>query len=195
MADKAFEKFPKIAFKYSVSKPTQAKGQTVKGKTLEELRDALDKVPFWGRYKGNENMSYKTNGKKQVTEVSVTAKPQIFMPVWSDYSKASKEDQKAWDTMYAKLLKHENNHHNLALEVYAKLAKEVSDKSAEAEATNKAVEKEKDPKKKDKLIAAYTPWTTTTIKARMKTFFKDCKDVQQTYDDKTYHGEKEGIVI
>ena len=195
MADTKTEKFPKITVKSSIAKPGSKKSLTVKGVTLDELRTNLNKHDHWGEYVCNANMGYKNDGKKRIVEVSVSAKPDIYMPVWSDYSKASKDDKKAWDDMYAKLLKHETNHHYLALEVFAIFLQEVEVQNAQAEATNKAVEKEKDPKKKEKLLAGFKPWTVTTLKARLKTLGTDLQKVQDDYDKKTNHGQKEGVKI
>lgn len=194
MAD-TIEEIPTITIKSSLAKPKIKHSVKVKGKTLDELRKNLNKLKFWGRYTVNATANYKNNGAKLITEVSVSAKPQIEMPNWSDYAKAKKEEQSAWDDMYAVLLKHEMNHHALALEVFAIYLTEISDKVKEIAAHNKAVAKETDEKKRQKLIDTFIPLKVDAIKKRLKTLATDLQAVQDDYDSKTDHGKKEGVTI
>lgn len=190
------EKFPTIKVKTSLGKPSNKTSIKVKGATLDDVRDALNKHKHWGEYTCPLSTGWKTSGKKKyITEISLTTKPEIAMPVWSNYSKASKADKDAWDTMYAKLMKHERNHHALALEVIALYIKEVDEKNSAIDAVNKKIEKETDPKKQEKLRDDFDAVTETVLKARLKTVGQDLQDVQDEYDTKSDHGKKEGVKL
>jgi predicted secreted Zn-dependent protease len=195
MATETIEKFPTIKIKSKIGKPGTKTGLKVKGKTLDELRDNLNKHDHWGEYSCSASTSYRTDRDKNVTEVGITSTSLIKMPVWSDYSKADKSDKAAWDAMYAKLLKHENNHHALALEVIAKFFQEITDKNGEIDAINKKMEKEKDEAKRDKLKKGFAAMTESVIKARLTQLGKDLQSVQDTYDASSDHGKKEGVKI
>lgn len=190
------EKFPKIKVKTSLGKPSNKTSFKVKGATLDDVRDALNKHDHWGEYTCPLSTGWKTTGKqKYTTEISLTTKPEIAMPVWSTYSKASKDDKAAWDAMYAKLLKHEKNHHALALEVIALYIKEVDDQNSAIDVVNKKIEKETDPKKQEKLRDDFDAMTESVLKARLKKLGEDLQKVQDDYDAKSDHGKKEGVKL
>lgn len=149
-----------------ISKPSQ-KTWKVKGKTLDELVTTLDKHDWWGRYRSEISYSYKEKGGT-VSVFSIKAKPVIHMPAWGEYSKASKDDKKAWDTMFKALLKHETNHHALFLEACAIWARDMD---AEGEIDKKA---------------ALKAW---------KDFETNLQKTQDDYDSKTNHGAKEGVML
>ncbi len=188
------EEFPRIAIKSKIAKPASKTSFKVAAATLDDLRKALAKRKHWGEYTANANVGYKFKGK-MIVELSLSAKPEIAMPVWQGYSKASKDDKAAWDAMYAKLLKHENNHHALSLEVYAKFFMEIDSKNAEIDKINKALAKETDEKKKDSILKGFKPMTVDVMKARLSQFSTDLQAAQDTYDKSTDHGKKEGVKI
>ena len=189
------EKIPPIKIKSNIAKPSQKTGIKVKAADLDALRDALSRFKHWGEYDAGADAGYKNKSDKQIVEVTLTAKPVIQMPVWQGYSKASKDDKKAWDDMYAKLAKHEMNHHYLSLEVYAKFFMEIDVKNSEIEALNKKLEKESDEKKRDALMKKYTPMTVALMKTRLAQLSKDLQAAQDIYDTKSDHGKKEGVKL
>ena len=149
-----------------IPKPA-AKTWTVKGKTVDELSKNMKKHKWWGRYVSNPNYSYKDKGAI-VTELVFKPKPVIYMPVWSEYSKASKADKKSWDDMYKALKKHEENHHTILL--------------SESEAWKKTMDKLGDLDKKKMEVE----WVK---------FNKATQAKQDGYDTKTDHGGKEGVTL
>lgn len=149
-----------------IPKPT-SKTWTVKGKTSDELYKNMVKHKWWGRYLSNPNYGYKDKAGI-VSELIFKPKPVIYMPVWSDYSKASKADKKLWDDMYKALKKHEENHHTILL--------------SEAASWKKAMDKLGDVDKEK----METEWVK---------FNKATQAKQQSYDTKTHHGEKEGVSL
>ena len=74
--------------KLSIPKPAN-KDWKVKGKTIEEVFKNLQKHKWWGRYRAHPSYSYKP-AKGKVTEFTLKAKPEIIMPSWTYYSKATK---------------------------------------------------------------------------------------------------------
>ncbi|GAA6199184.1 DUF922 domain-containing protein [Aquicoccus sp. SU-CL01552] len=149
-----------------IPKPASNKW-TVKGKTIEDLFKNLKKHKWWGRYRSHSECSYK---KKDgvVSDFILKAKPEIIMPVWANYSKASKEEKKSWDDMWKALKKHEENHHVIF--------------KKEAEAWKKAMEKAGDLDE------------AKVIKAWNK-FGKEAQGKQDAYDKKSDHGIKEGVIL
>ena len=195
MGDTKTQQFPTIAVKAKISKPSSKSGIKVKGTTLDEIRADLNRYKHWGEYDAKADATYKKNGDKMIVEVTITAKPEIEMPVWKGYSKAPKDAKDAWDAMYAKLQKHETNHHNLSLEVFAKFAMEIETKNAEIEKINKALEKESDEKKRQAILKGFEPMTETVMKARLVQLSSDLQGAQDEYDTKSDHGKKEGVKI
>ena len=124
--------------KLDIKKPTSS-SYSVKGKTYADVFAVLDKRKYQGKYTFNTNYNYKTDGSKNVTEVTLTHTSNIEMPKWSDYSKASKDDKAKWDNMYSTLLCHEEKHHALAEKTLKALnkaltsAKKTDEKSVKAQ--------------------------------------------------------------
>lgn len=140
---------------------------TVKGTTILELFKNLNKHKWWGRYRSNPDHSLKEKDGK-VSEFTLKAKPEIIMPKWSTYSKASKDEKTSWDDMCKALKKHETNHHALF--------------EKEAAAWVDAMDKKGDLDKK----AAKKEWDK---------FLKDTQTKQDAYDTKSGHGKKEGVIL
>jgi len=157
-----------MEIKLSISSPT-SKSFTVKGDTIEEVFNSLNKNGYWGRYRSNESQSSKFgDDRKTVVEIELSASPTITLPNWSGYGKATKEEKKSWDVMYKALDKHENNHHTIFEDA--------------AKAWKKQMEKDGDVEKK----VSDKAWAE---------FVKSVQKLQDGYDTKTKNGEKEGVVL
>lgn len=152
--------------KLNVAKPS-SKSFTVKGKTIADVTKALDKNGFWGRYRSNMDSDWGT--KDPVEKLTVNTKPVIILPEWSDYKKATKEEQKEWDRMVKVLTKHENRHHEILEELLADLKKEL-------EAMDPAPSRDE-------------------IERRWGDFTGSANDEQDRYDLRTSHGVKEGVEL
>lgn len=150
----------------SFPKP-KANTWTVKGKTIVDLFDNLNKHKWWGRYRSHPEHSLKEKDAL-VSEFKLTAKPEVIMPKWAEYAKASKDEKKSWDDMWAALNTHENNHHTIF--------------SDECDAWVKAMDKLGDLDKKK-------------AKAEWDKFVKATQAKQDGYDKKTDHGAKEGVIL
>jgi predicted secreted Zn-dependent protease len=137
-----------------------------KGKTLDEVFKNLNKHGWWGRYRSNLTM--KSTPAKTGLQVKIAGKPIIIMPKWSDYSKAAPADKKSWDSMYKALLKHETNHHSIT-EKHLKELKTDVEKNGEMD--------------KNEMLKAWN--------LAMKQLAKK----QETYDSRTDHGSKEGVML
>ena len=149
----------------SIPKPT-VKHFNVKGKDLDELFEALESHGFWGRFIANEAVNW--GSKDPVETVKFSAKPVILMPKWTDYSKADKDAQNAFDNMYKKLLKHEKNHWAILLERVAIISQELQQMET---------------------------LSASDAKKLWKTFKSDHQKAQKKYDDKTDQGVKEGVEL
>lgn len=150
----------------NIPKPAN-KSWVVKGKNIEELFKNLNKHKWWGRYRAYPSYSFKEKGGV-VNEFTLKSKPEIIMPKWSNYTKASKAEKKSWDDMYKALMKHESNHHDIF--------------QKEATAWQKAMDKVVDLNKKN----ALREW---------EKFDKATQNKQDAYDAKSDHGKKEGVIL
>ncbi|RMF39363.1 MAG: DUF922 domain-containing protein [Alphaproteobacteria bacterium] len=150
----------------TIPKPAM-KTFTVKGKTIVEVFNALEKHKWWGRYRSNESARWTGSGK-MMNRISVTAKPVIYLPVWANYKSVNKPSQKSWDKMLKALKKHEEHHHTIFTE--------------EVAAWKKEMEADGDQSKSD-------------VEAAWKAFKKNTQKAQDDYDKRTNHGEKEGVVL
>lgn len=143
---------------------------TVKGKTIPEVFEALEKHGFWGRYRSNETIAYETDKKDKALYIggTVSGAPVVILPKWADYAKASKEEKKSWDDMMKALTKHEYNHHTKFEDAAADWKKEM--------------EKGGDLDKK-------------AMTAAWDSFVKDLQKTQDGYDSKTKNGQTEGVEL
>ena len=146
-----------------IPKPAN-KTWNVKGKTVQELLDNIERHGWAGLYLANPSYAYK-QPKDIVTQFTLKTKPLITTPKWSDYSKATKDEKKSWDKAMQGLKKHENNHH----EIFCK----------EAKLWKAKMKKMGDLDKGD-------------MESEWGTFMKLVQGKQDTYDTKTQNGVKEG---
>ena len=149
----------------SIKKPS-TKHYSVKGKDLDALFAALEAREFWGRFVANEKIDWGT--KDPVATVKITAAPVIYMPKWTDYSKADKDSKDSFDNMYKVLAKHEKRHYYILLEQVAMF---------------------------QKLLNGLDELSAKDAKTKSKTFLADLKKAQKKYDDATDHGIKEGVAL
>ena len=149
-----------------VPKPA-SKTWSCSGKTLEEAFEALEKHGWWGRYRSNGKVDWSLKNKK-VVSVSISAKPEVVMPSWKGYSKATPEEKAAWDAMWVALETHEMNHHTIF------------------EDAVKAFEKE---------LKAADEMDAKTIKEKAKAFETETQAAQDRYDSSSGNGKKEGVEL
>ncbi|MGR3723499.1 DUF922 domain-containing protein [Abyssibius alkaniclasticus] len=149
----------------SIKKPT-TKHYNIKGKDLDTLFANLEARAFWGRFVANEAVNWGT--KDPVEKVTISAKPVIFMPKWTEYSKADKDAKTRFDKMYKALAKHENNHFYHLLEQVAIFVARLD---------------------------GMETLSAKDAKAEWKTFLADHSKAQKKYDDVTNHGIKEGVEL
>lgn len=150
----------------NLSKPV-TKSESFKGKSIEDVTGALDKNATWGKYRSN--MSSEWGSKDPVEKLTVTAKPVITLPDWSDYKKAGKAEQKEWDRMVKMLTKHENRHHEILEGLLADLKKELEGR---------------DPAPSQDEMAA-----------RWDEFARAASNEQDHYDLRSGNGRREGVVL
>ncbi|GMG83870.1 hypothetical protein LNKW23_30840 [Paralimibaculum aggregatum] len=97
-----------------LSKPS-VKEYKVSGKVLKDVLNVLNKRKWWGRYQSHESAAYAADAKAKpkIGTITVTAKPTIDMPKWSDYANADDREKKSWDAMVKNLRAHEDEHHKI----------------------------------------------------------------------------------
>jgi predicted secreted Zn-dependent protease len=146
------------------------KSFTVKGSSIPEVFNALEKHGFWGRYRSNETIAYETDKKDKNLYIggSVSGAPVVTLPKWANYGKASKPEKKSWDDMMKALTKHEYNHHT-------KFEDSAKD-------WKKEMEKGDDLSKKE-------------MTASWDKFVKELQKTQDAYDARTKHGLTEGVEL
>ena len=110
----------------------------------------------------------KPNKGEPITEVTLNLGFVITMPSWSKAGSLGPKAKTAWDKMMNSLAKHEENHRLIFLEEAAKFAEKVQ---------------------------AKTDLTRKVLKPMLDQFSKDVFAAQKLYDDKTSHGEKEGVFL
>ena len=145
-------------------KKTSSSTYNVKGKTYQEVFDALKKRKQQGEYTYKTSYTYKTDKSKEVTEVTITHTSNIEMPKWSDYSSASKEDKAKWDNMHSTLLCHEEKHHGVAEKALKALSKALT-------GAKKTDEK--------------------SVKSQIESALKAHQSEQDSFDKKTKHGTED----
>lgn len=140
------------------------------GKTLKEVKNAMDSREEWGLYDSTQNFksSAKVDGGGSVVSLTMVLNPIIEMPAWSGYSGAKKEQKTSWDTMYTALLAHENRHHDIQLAGIEELKKAIkAAKTLDGDGLNGLIDQcQKSTQKK-----------------------------QDDYDTRSGHGAKEGVVL
>ena len=146
----------------------KTKAWAVKGKTLEEAFECLQAHKWWGRYRSHQSYAASFDKEKKIYTVTLKAKPEIIMPKWSGYAKATKAEQAEWDKMCKALERHEKNHHDIFLKA--------------AEAWRAELEKG------DALDAA-------GMKKAWSSFNTDTQAKQDSYDSSSSHGQKEGVAL
>ena len=156
-----------MKFTNNLGKPSMTK-KNYNGATLDDVADAMDKNKFWGRYVSNIQIDYNLNENGVVDEVTISGKPEIIMPIWKGWSKADRESQKAWDIMWIRLKRHEENHYKKSLD---------------------------ELKKFEKMVKKAGAYSEEIFNKKMDTFFADHQKAQDAYDKKTDHGVKEGVVL
>jgi len=108
------------------------------------------------------------NKGEPITDVILKIGFVITMPSWSKAGSLGPKAKAAWDKMMTVLAKHEENHRLIFLEEAAKFCEKVSAKT--------------DLKRK-------------VLQPMLDQFSKDVFAAQKLYDDKTGHGEKEGVFL
>jgi hypothetical protein len=135
----------------------------VKGKTLGQVADALNKLPEWGGGGGRLRSDKLENVKTPEVTVQLRANLTMVLPQWDGYEQASAAAKKEWNRMIAKLREHEQRHVDIAIE--------------EADSLASALIGEPMSKIASMVSAANAKMATR----------------QQELDAKTEHGSKEGV--
>jgi predicted secreted Zn-dependent protease len=157
----------KVDIKVNNPKVTKFK---VAGKTLREAQKILDARDEWGSYDATQNFKSgaQTDRDGNVTSVTMALNPVIELPEWSGYSSATKEQKASWDKMVKALEAHERKHHDVQLDCADDLTKEIKKaKTLDAKGLNKIVSDQQ----------------------------KACQKKQDDYDQRSGHGEKEGVEL
>jgi predicted secreted Zn-dependent protease len=150
----------------TIPKPS-VKSFKIKGETISDARDALNRRHEWGFYSSNQSVDWSGKGVP-VDTVKVSAKPVIELPSWSGYPKADKDAQKEWDRMFKALTRHENAHHDVFTGV--------------CDAWKKALEKGGDLAPKD-------------MQDSFDEFMKDVQKAQDKFDASTGNGARDGVEL
>lgn len=137
----------------------------VKGKTLAQVADALNKLPEWGRGGGSLRSDKLENVKTPEVTVQLRANLTMVLPRWEGYEGASEAAKNEWNRMTVKLREHEQRHVDIAIEEADALAAALIGK----------------PMSK---IASMVTEANTKLARR-----------QQELDAKTTHGSKDGVLF
>lgn len=142
----------------------------VDGRTLADVKQALDQRGEWGLYDATRNFksSADVDGTGKVVSVTMELNPVISLPVWSGYSSATKAQKASWDAMYHALQAHENRHHQIQVDCVETLKQELAAaKTLDADTLNTLIEK-------------------------LQT---SAQEKQDAYDRSSGHGAAEGVVL
>ncbi len=153
--------------KADIKKPKVSDSNAVSGTSISAVFDALQKKPYWGRYRPNQSFSADFALDGCLSTFTIKAVPTIKMPKWKQYSKGNADQKKTWDKMYKTLLKHENNHHAFFLETAAIFLDRIKDLGLTRSETQKE-------------------WDAYVV---------DLQDIQNAYDDRSDHGVNEGVEL
>jgi hypothetical protein len=135
---------------------------TIGGTTLAEALAELETLDEWGKGGGKLSgpggqIQLSTQDGKSYT-ATINGNFFINLPEWSGYAKATTAQKQAWDSMIAKLRKHEQEHVNIAYRNAQKLVKDLTNlpvedapqKVADSQVEGKAAEDDFDsPAKTD----------------------------------------------
>ena len=156
----------------------------VKGVNINDLRSETIKHSPLKRngitFRGMTNWYFKPhyiikklNGLWYYDNVSATVDIKFTMPKWADYKKANWGEQKRWDAYYKALLDHEKCHKDIAVAAAMKLCRVLVEL--------------KSPIGKEELrkIGNFKYWE----------IYRECKKLNQQFDDKTGHGHKTGVIL
>lgn len=143
---------------------------TVRAKSLEEAREALDARgdDEWGSFVSDVPYKTKTGADGNVVWVRIAPSFTLTMPTWPGYRKQPQECKDEWDEMWVALKKHENEHRRQFEEGINKL---VTDLKALGPTTREKCEEEM-----DKAIAAI-------------------QKEHDAYDKQTDHGRSRGVEL
>ena len=97
----------------------------VRGRTLADVFDALNRLPEWGEGGGMLRTDRVSVGTS--TSVAVAAHGNLVMrlPRWADYAAASTAAKAEWDRMMVRLRAHEQRHLDIAIEEANNLARDL----------------------------------------------------------------------
>lgn len=142
----------------------------VGGRTLADVKQALDQRKEWGLYDATQNFrsSAQVDGTGKIVSVTMELNPVISLPVWSGYSSATKPQQATWDAMYHALQAHENHHHQIQVDCVETLKKELE---------------------------AATPLDADRLNRLIEKLRTSAQDKQDAYDRSSGHGAAEGVVL
>ena len=129
--------------------PTTTPAIIIKGNTLEEAADNLNKLQEWGQGGGMLRADPIPVGTSPEVNVSLHANLVLRMPNWTGYDKASAAAKAEWDRMTAKLKIHEERHVEIAIEEADSLANdlighEISEIAKMVTAANKTMKDRQD---------------------------------------------------
>jgi len=102
--------------------PTTTPEIVVRGRTLAEVGNELNRLPEWGQGGGTLRADPAPAGTSPEVTVSLHANLVLRMPRWTRYAEASAAARAEWDQMIAKLRVHEERHVAIAIEEANSLA-------------------------------------------------------------------------
>lgn len=115
----------KVTKDWEPPNPRRTPEIVVRGATLEEAGNALNRLREWGDGGGRLVTEKIDEGNSTDLTVVMHANLVHRLPKWANYDKASKEAKAEWDRMSAKLKVHEDRHLEIAIEEANKLAADL----------------------------------------------------------------------
>jgi predicted secreted Zn-dependent protease len=151
----------------TIFKKTKYKSYAVKGKTLKEAVEDMEKIhgEETGKCEWSPNLQYEYDENGTITKAKVEVETTITMPKWPGAKKLSKPAMAEWSRFYKALKKHEKGHADIVRKKLKGLGAKLVGKS-----------------KKD-------------AEAAYKKALEDLQKASDAYDAITDHGYKQGTVI
>jgi len=154
----------------------------IQGTTAKDLRAEMNKLGVMEkdgkRYDGYTNwyVSWKyfyDTGRSdcRISSVQTTVRIKFTLPKWTDRSSAPEELRQKWDDYIAALIRHEENHRDIAVEAAAQIEQAIAEIASRATC--------------DELGRASN--------ALARRILDDSRKRQKEYDAQTRHGRLEGV--
>jgi predicted secreted Zn-dependent protease len=138
---------------------------TLRSTSFEGLRIAMNRRPEWGLFDPHINYDFESE-TDMVSTIILSAAPEITLPAWSLRATADDAHAQAWDAMLAALTQHEENH----LRIFERWVQTFR-----------------------RNMRRVRPFPASEFESRCDGFNDSLDTAQGRYDDRTTHGQREGV--